>query len=121
MMIRYLVILFLLLQTINAFQVEAVDNNKISTKNILVPYTDTKIVKAMPNKIIPPYDSKIEEQKEKEIAQAKLREKSIKKQFIKSNELKITKVKKVDVKVEKESIEFFDSINSKDNKPINME
>jgi len=132
-------ILLLLISTLSfAFKVEVVgDKNSVSymkdSRKILQPFENKKLkpiknmlIKPFKNKILKPYNPKLakkialEEEKAKKIATIK--KEAVKKQFATEVDLKpVEKVKKEDIKIDKEATEFFDTLNSEENKPVNIE
>jgi len=132
-------ILLLLISTLSfAFKVEVVgDKNSVSYmkdgKKVLQPFENKKLkpiknmlIKPFKNKILKPYNPKLakkialEEEKAKKIATIK--KEAVKKQFATKVDLKpVEKVKKEDIKIDKEATEFFDTLNSEENKPVNIE
>ena len=103
---------------------------------VLKPFTDTVVLKPFANivvlkpfkntKVLQPYNPKLAKEKAIKKAKAKkiavAKKEKVKKQFATKIDLKaIPKIKKEDIVIEKESTEFFNTLNNKDSKPIDME
>ena len=149
-MIKYISLLLIFFNLLFAFKIEAVEDRTINDNKesyikdgrlVLNPMAnkllktidmsiiksmDIKVLKPLKNKILEPYNpvlakkKAIEAVKTKKIAIAK--KEAVKKQFATKIDLKaIPEVKKEDIKVDKESTDFFNSLNEKDTKPVDME
>lgn len=138
-MIKLLLIFLFFINTLFAFKIEVVEDNSGKTSymkdgrvvlnpinNSVLKPIDSKVLKPIKNKVLEPYNPALAKKqaeakvKAEKIATAK--KEAVKKQFATEIDLKpIPKVNKEDIKVDKESTEFFNTLNGTKNKPVNME
>ena len=131
-MIKIFIFISILLNISNALNIELVEHNKATyikdgrivfnpIDNVVIKPMDTNIIKPFKNKVLQPYSPALEKQRKiQKLKEAKQKE-EVKKQFAKPTDLKVAPVKKENIKVDKESVEFFNTLNNEDNKPVNME